>query len=362
MTTCIEVPPKAALVSTISQYDVKDTMHYLITGHTGFKGAWLSLFLLERGHRVSGVSLSPDRDSLFEKAKIGKLLENDLRADIRDLDVLTSSFKGINPDVVIHLAAQALVQKSYKDPLTTYETNVIGTINVLKASQSLEELRAQLIITTDKVYKNVNKQSGYLESEPLGGHDPYSASKAMADIATQSWLSSFENAPTAIARAGNVIGGGDISEHRLIPDLVNSYVSGLVPQLRAPNSVRPWQHVLDCLNGYLLLVDLLLIGKGEGAWNFGPDQEQTRTVSDVSELAGAIWGTKYKWKQDFTEYPHESNLLTLNSDKARNNLSWHDKLNFEESVSWTMNWYKKVYEGNDPLEETLNNIREFESR
>ena len=337
-------------------------MHFLITGHTGFKGAWLSLLLLERGHHVSGVSLNPERDSLFEKAKISNLLEKDLRVDIRDLDDLTYSFKGINPDVVVHFAAQALVHKSYKDPLTTYGTNVIGTINVLKASQALGELRAQLIITTDKVYKNVNRESGCLESDPLGGYDPYSASKAMADIATQSWISSFENVPTAIARAGNVIGGGDISENRLIPDLVNCYTSGLTPQLRAPNSVRPWQHVLDCLNGYLLLVDALLIGKGEGAWNFGPDQKQARTVSEVSELAGAIWGTENKWKQDLTKYPQEANLLTLNSDKARTNLSWQDKLNFEESVSWTMNWYKSVYTGSSPLEESLQNIKEFESR
>ena len=337
-------------------------MHFLITGHTGFKGSWLSLLLLERGHRVSGISLNPESASLFESAKIGKSLEFDLRHDIRDSERLTSNFKELNPDVVIHLAAQALVHQSYRDPVTTFETNVVGTINVLKASQALSELKAQLIVTTDKVYRNENKTSGYIETEPLGGEDPYSASKAMADIATQSWLSSFKNAPTAIARAGNVIGGGDLSADRLIPDLVKSYSTGQRPQLRSPNSVRPWQHVLDCLNGYLVLVESLIGGTGEGAWNFGPNHNQIRTVADVSDIAGEIWGVGQNWAQDESQYPHEANLLLLNSNKARTELGWQDRLNFEESVNWTMNWYKNVYNGNDPLEETLKNIREFESR
>ena len=187
-------------------------MHFLITGHTGFKGAWLSLLLRERGHQVSGVSLETDSGSLYHVAKIDKILEHDIRCDIRNLSSLERYFKLIKPDVVIHLAAQALVGESYKNPLDTFNINTIGTVNVLRASQSIGDLKAQLIITTDKVYKNVDKVSGYTESDSLGGQDPYSASKAMADIATQSWLSSFENAPTAIARAGNVIGGGDVGE------------------------------------------------------------------------------------------------------------------------------------------------------
>lgn len=335
-------------------------MHFLITGHTGFKGTWLSLLLRERGHAVSGISLEPNSNALFEAASVSNLIENDVRCDIRNLVDLQEHFRAINPDVVIHMAAQALVRESYKDPVKTFNTNVLGTINVLKASQELSGLQAQLVITTDKVYKNTNKATGHIESEPLGGSDPYSASKAMADIATQSWLASFENAPTAIARAGNVIGGGDVCADRLIPDLVNSYKLGLTPQLRAPNSVRPWQHVLDCLNGYLMLVDALISGKEDGAWNFGPNETQIRTVADVADIAATTWGLQKKWEQDSSENPHEATLLLLNSNKARTDLGWHDKLNFEESVSWTMNWYKNVYNGNNPLEETLKNIREFE--
>ena len=207
---------------------------------------------------MSGVSLNPEVGSLFEQAGIEKFLQNDVRCDIRESKKLSSLFKQINPDVVIHLAAQALVRESYKNPRDTFEVNALGTLNVLNASQQINDLRAQLIITTDKVYRNIGKLSGYVETEALGGQDPYSASKAMADIATQSWLSSFENPSTAIARAGNVIGGGDVCADRLIPDLISSYSSGLTPKLRAPNSVRPWQHVLDCLNGYLTLVDALV--------------------------------------------------------------------------------------------------------
>jgi CDP-glucose 4,6-dehydratase len=337
-------------------------MHFLITGHTGFKGAWLSLILHQRGHRVSGISLPPEIGSLFEGADIGKHLENDIHCDIRDSTKLTSYFKKINPDVVIHLAAQALVRESYRNPFDTFETNVSGTLNVLQASKQINHLKAQLIITTDKVYKNLNKSSGYVETEALGGQDPYSASKAMADIATQSWVSSFENAPTAIARAGNVLGGGDVCADRLIPDLIHSYSSGTTPKLRAPNSVRPWQHVLDCLNGYLTLVDAIIENKAGGAWNFGPDENQSKTVADVANIVAKVWGVEKSWENDSGTHPHEASMLILNSNKARTNLGWSDKLSFEETIEWTTNWYKNVKSGKDPLEETLKNIRDFESR
>jgi len=300
--------------------------------------------------------------SLFERAEIGKFLENDIRCDIRESVKLPSYFKEINPDVVIHLAAQALVRESYRSPIATFETNVIGTLNVLKASQQLRDLKAQLIITTDKVYKNIGKTSGYVESEALGGQDPYSASKAMADIATQSWLSSFENVATVIARAGNVVGGGDVCADRLIPDLIHSYSSGWTPKLRAPNSVRPWQHVLDCLNGYLMLVDAVIQNKADGEWNFGPEENQSKSVADVANIAGAVWGVEKNWENDLGNHPHEASMLMLNSNKARAELGWSDKLTFEESVKWTINWYKNVNAGSDPLEETLKNIREFESK
>jgi CDP-glucose 4,6-dehydratase len=337
-------------------------MHFLITGHTGFKGAWLSLILQQRGHLVSGLSLAPEVGSLFERANVGKHLENDIRCDIRDLTKLTTCFKEINPDVVIHLAAQALVRESYRNPKVTFETNVMGTLNVLQASQQIGQLKAQLIVTTDKVYKNVSKSSGYLETEALGGQDPYSASKAMADLATQSWLSSFENAPTAIARAGNVLGGGDVCADRLMPDLIHSYSSGITPKLRAPNSVRPWQHVLDCLNGYLTLVDAVIENKADGAWNIGPDENQSKTVADVANIAAKVWGVEKSWENDSGTHPHEASMLILNSNKARTNLGWSDKLSFEETIEWTTNWYKNVNSAKDPLEETLKNIRDFESK
>jgi CDP-glucose 4,6-dehydratase len=337
-------------------------MHYLITGHTGFKGAWLSLLLRERGHEVSGVSIDSDSKSLFSRTNLKSFLSDDIRCDIRDSAKLSSHFRKINPDVVIHLAAQPLVRESYNMPKDTFEVNAIGTVNVLYASQQISNLQGQLIITTDKVYKNFGKKFGYVESEELGGQDPYSASKAMADIATQSWLSSFENAPTAIARAGNVIGGGDVCADRLIPDLISSYSSGLTPKLRAPNSIRPWQHVLDCLNGYLTLVNALIDNNADGAWNFGPDENQSKTVADVADIAGGVWGVEKSWDSDLGNHPHEASLLMLNSNKARTELGWSDKLSFEESVKWTIDWYKNVYNGNDPLEETLKNIKSFEAR
>jgi CDP-glucose 4,6-dehydratase len=344
------------------QYEEEDTMHFLITGHNGFKGAWLCLLLAQRGHSVSGVSLAPSANTLFVKANIGRMLQNDLYCDIRDSEDVKRKFKQISPDVVVHLAAQSLVRQSYREPLDTMETNVMGTLNVLEATQELSGIKAQLIVTTDKVYRNQGKVTGYIESDALGGQDPYSASKAMADIATGSYLLSFDNPPTAIARAGNVIGGGDVCADRLIPDLMHSYSSGFTPKLRAPNSVRPWQHVLDCLNGYLMLIDAVSQNKACGAWNFGPDENQSKTVADVAKIAGAVWGVEKTWENDLGNHPHEASMLMLNSNKARAELAWFDRLSFEESVEWTTNWYKNVNAGSDPLEETLRNIRDFESK
>lgn len=335
-------------------------MHFLLTGHTGFKGTWLALLLNARGHQVSGISLEPINDALFTKINYLRLFENDVRADIRDDKVITRHFKEIRPDVVIHLAAQPLVRESYRDPVTTYDTNITGTLNVLKAAAMTSTIKAQLIVTTDKVYKNKNRIAGYIESETLGGHDPYSTSKAVADLLTQTWVKNFISCPTAIARAGNVIGGGDVSPDRLIPDLVNSYMQDKVPLLRYPNSVRPWQHVLDCINGYLKLVDALLLGKGSGAWNFGPNHTEIKTVAEVSELVGKIWGVRKAWEQDEQNQPVEAELLLLNSEKARKKLSWTDKLDFLESVKWTTGWYKDVDAGISPAEATMNNILEFE--
>ena len=336
-------------------------MHYLITGHTGFKGAWLSLLLQSKGHQVSGIALDPTDASLFEVSQIGNRLTNDIRCDIRDYMNLEKHLKELNPDVIIHLAAQSLVRRSYRLPFETFEINVNGTLNVLKASEECPNLKSRLIITTDKVYKNVNKFTGYVEEDALGGFDPYSASKAMADIATQSWSNSFQRIPTAIARAGNVIGGGDASEDRLFPDLIEDLVHARTPRLRFPNSIRPWQHVLDCLNGYLLLVDRMLKDGTSGAWNFGPRQEDVFSVGEVTEKVMVIWGMNPSWELVDQQLPHESSRLLLNSSKAYSQLGWEDRLSVEEAINWTTSWYKNVSKGANPLDETLTQIRLFQA-
>jgi CDP-glucose 4,6-dehydratase len=250
----------------------------------------------------------------------------------------------MNVDVVIHLAAQPLVKASYKSPIDTFQTNVIGTLNVLEASKELAP-KAILIITTDKVYKNTDKTTGYVESDPLGGSDPYSASKAAADIATQSWRSSYGVTPISIARAGNVIGGGDFAENRLMPDLVHSFIEDKAPIIRYPQSIRPWQHVLDCLNGYLSLVDKQLNDGVNGEWNFSPPATPTHAVSEVASEAAKLWGSNKQWQQDAGEHKPETETLLLDSTKARKVLAWSEKLDFQESLSWTIDFYKRVNQG-----------------
>ena len=318
-------------------------MHYLITGHTGFKGSWLSLMLEMQGHTVSGISLDPAEKSLFNQADLASIFKNDLRIDIRDGDTLKTAFETINPDVMIHLAAQPLVRESYRIPVDTFEINVLGTLNVLEATRELKNLRAALVITTDKVYKNHNHLRGYVESDELGGDDPYSASKAAADIAAQSWIKNYAKVPMAIARAGNVIGGGDWAQDRIIPDLVNAYSTGKVPELRYPEAVRPWQHVLDCLNGYMALIEKQIAENFTGEWNFGPDLAKKHSVEDLVLGFGNSWGVKgATWNRDLSIQPHEAGYLLLDSTKSRSQLNWNDKLDFSSSVSWTADWFKSA--------------------
>jgi CDP-glucose 4,6-dehydratase len=296
-----------------------------------------------QGHTVSGVSLDPPDKSLFNQAELRKIFKHDLRIDIRDGAAIKTAFEKINPDVMIHLAAQPLVRESYQIPVETFEINVLGTLNVLEATKELKNLKAALIITTDKVYKNHNHLRGYVESDELGGDDPYSASKAAADIATQSWVKSFAIAPIAIARAGNVIGGGDWAQDRIIPDLVNAYSREKLPTLRYPEAIRPWQHVLDCLNGYLALVNRQLANGLAGEWNFGPDLVEKYSVMDLVKTFAHYWGVEGEtWKPESGSSLHEAGYLLLDSSKARDNLNWSDKLNFTETVQWTVDWYKSM--------------------
>lgn len=318
--------------------------------------------LVAQGHTVSGQSLDPFPGSLFERAQLADILELDNRIDIRDVDATRAALISAKPDVVIHLAAQPLVRTSYENPRETFSTNVMGTMNVLEAIGHTESVRASLIITTDKVYRNENRFDGYCEDDPLGGDDPYSASKAMADLLTQSWMKSFRKAPIAIARAGNVIGGGDISKDRLIPDLVSAFQMGEAALLRYPGAVRPWQHVLDCLNGYQVLVNRLLKGSGAGAWNFGPTVMSELPVSEIADIVVEAWGNGASWVRDKSAHPHEAEFLALNSDKARRELDWADKLDVREAVEWAVRWVKDTDAGASAKEVCAQQIEVFESR
>lgn len=338
-------------------------MRYFITGHTGFKGSWLTAMLSEQGHTVSGLALDPEPRSLYAMADIAELVEHDIRADVRDPTAVRDALALSEPDVLIHLAAQPLVRESYRDPRYTVETNVMGTLNVLEAASATPSLRAQLIVTTDKVYRNVNREAGYVEEEPLGGDDPYSASKTMADVLTHAWTTSFPTCPTAIARAGNVIGGGDYSKDRLIPDLMDALVNDSPLTLRYPNAVRPWQHVLDCLTGYVAVIGHLLddsepVSFG-AAWNVGPGRDSFRTVEDVSRAVADIWGVPVRLDLSTEAEPHEAGLLALDSSKASSVLGWRNRLDLHDTLTWTVDWYKSAIAGGSARGVTIRQVRDY---
>lgn len=336
-------------------------MRYLVTGHTGFKGTWLALMLIERGHEVVGFSLDPVKNALYEKIGLRDLLAADLRVDIREAKQTNEAIRELAPDVVFHLAAQPLVLESYANPRATFETNVIGTLNVLEGVSNCSAVKASVIITTDKVYRNISRIEGYLEDEPLGGDDPYSSSKAMADLLTQSWVKSFPGSPIAVARAGNVIGGGDVSANRLIPDVIAAAEADQMVTLRNPGAVRPWQHVLDCLNGYLCLSDALLNGEGLGEWNFGPGPESFVTVGEVVQQTLDLLGRPAGWNLEKAEL-HEAQLLALDSTKANARLGWSNHLKYPESIQWTTRWYQEIANGTSPLVVTQSQIKEFQAK
>lgn len=335
-------------------------MRVLVTGHTGFKGAWLTAMLAARGHEAAGLALDPVPGSLFERGGFADIVTTDARVDIRDASATADAIRSIAPDVVLHLAAQALVRESYAHPRATFETNVDGTLNVLEAVGATPSVKALVVITTDKVYRNVEQRAGYRESDPLGGHDPYSASKAMADLLAQSWSASFPGVPTAIARAGNVIGGGDVSRDRLLPDLLASFRAGIPAHLRYPGAVRPWQHVLDCLRGYLDLMDAVLAGGGHGAWNFGPGDESFVPVGELADRAAAIWGGDARWETDGGDHAHEAGLLALDASRAEQELGWLNRLRFPASLEWTIDWEREVDAGENARAATERQIAAFE--
>jgi CDP-glucose 4,6-dehydratase len=316
-----------------------------ITGHTGFKGAWLTLWLSELGARVTGYSLPPPTDpSLFEAAGVARLVDS-IEGDIRDLGKLRDAMVVAVPEVVFHLAAQALVRRSYAEPIETFSSNVMGTVNVLEALRACPSARAAVIVTSDKCYENRGLARGYVEDDPLGGHDPYSSSKACAEIVAAAYRRSFFDGGAAIAtaRAGNVIGGGDWAEDRLVPDMVRAFLAGRAVRIRNPDATRPWQHVLDPLAGYLLLAERLCADgpRFAQAWNFGPGPEGSVTVRSVVEKIARQWGPGAHWELDAGEHPHEARVLALDPARARRELGWTPRLGFADSVAWTVDWYRQ---------------------
>jgi len=308
--------------------------HYFITGHTGFKGAWLTFLLKSQGHEVSGLGLDPLAGSIFQRTGLGKDLVHDFRIDVRSREETIRALQVANPDYVIHMAAQALVREGYRNPLYTYETNVLGTLNVLEAVDYTDSVRAQLIVTTDKVYLDRGFNRPYIETDPLGGKDPYSASKAMADILAQEYLARDGAKPGAVARAGNVIGAGDVSEDRLIPDILRAVETQQPVTLRYPEAIRPWQHVLDCLSGYLMLIEAVAHRGVVGEFNFGPEATSFASVRDViSRVQGRLsFRAEFPPKQNGSESMAEDGFLLLDSDKARKVLGWQQSFDFGDSV------------------------------
>ncbi len=343
-----------------------------LTGHTGFKGGWLSLWLENMGADVFGFSLAPQKPNLFEQANIGDGISHRL-GDVRDLSALKNALADARPDIVFHLAAQSLVRLSYADPVGTFATNVMGTVNLLEAVRQLNSdggatsTRAVVIVTTDKCYQNNERLRGYRENEPLGGHDPYSSSKACAELVTAAYRLSFaESTPglaIASARAGNVIGGGDWAKDRLVPDAIAAFTRGEPLRIRNPAAIRPWQHVLEPLTGYLMLAQNL-VESGENfseAWNFGPDATGERTVGDVATLLAEHWGKDAHWVADRDEHVHEARFLKLDSSKARTHLKWHPRLSLEQAIQMTTEWYRCANKSVAARQLTLDQIKAYQS-
>jgi CDP-glucose 4,6-dehydratase len=342
-----------------------------VTGCTGFKGSWLSLWLIKLGAVIKGYSLNSETSpSLFEICDLEKLGFCEF-ADIRNLPQLKKCLRDFQPEIVIHMAAQPLVLRAYQDPIETYETNVIGTANLLEACRSVSSLRAILNITTDKCYENKEWERGYSEEDELGGYDPYSSSKACAELVTKAYLKSFFNPDKynehkvclATARAGNVIGGGDWAANRLIPDAAKAYSQQAILNIRNPQSTRPWQHVLEPLRGYLMLCERMYLQgiRFNGAFNFGPYENCVCSVEEVISKFTSSWSSKAKFQIDNTaNKPHEAKLLKLDISKAQRELSWNPKLDLTQTLNMTAAWYKLFYSNPKEIKEfTTNQILEL---
>lgn len=318
--------------------------------------------LTELGHTVSGLALDPPKRSLFNLVGNQTRLANDVRCDIRDADCVRAVVQSIRPDIIIHFAAQALVRNSYEYPGETATTNFVGTLNVLEAATTHDALRALLIITTDKVYHPERDKHLFKENAALGGHDIYSASKAAADLLTSAWARSFPGTSTALARGGNVIGGGDFTSDRLFPHIIESLHNDTPIELRYPEAVRPWQHVLDCLDGYLTILEHIQENSSQGTadpWNVGPASDDLASVSYVADLASEIWGRESNWTQLAGPKQSENPWLALDTSKMRDELNWTGLLDLRSSIEWTIDWHRGVYSQQAPLDVSIKQIYDY---
>lgn len=336
-----------------------------ITGHTGFKGSWLSIWLSAMGARVTGYALEPPTDpSLFDAAGVVGLLERHVLGDIRDLDALRQVMITAEPEVVVHMAAQPLVRQSYHDPVATYETNVMGTVNFLQAVRETPSVVAAINVTSDKCYRNQEWLWGYRENDPMGGHDPYSSSKGCSELITSAWRDSFFQKPgpfLSSVRAGNVIGGGDWAQDRLIPDFVRALIQNKKLAIRHPLAVRPWQHVLEPLSGYLILAQKMVAEGHDFAsgWNFGPGEAEAYTVGELVEMLCRAWGRGAAYETDPGPHVKESSNLRLDCSKARALLGWRPIWNLERALEAVISWTRGWMEGADPAKLCLGQINEF---
>ncbi|WP_211198607.1 CDP-glucose 4,6-dehydratase [Ruegeria haliotis] len=342
----------------------------LVTGHSGFKGGWMSLWLSRLGASVTGVSLPPEPGpSLYEASGLAAATDSRF-ADIRDPAALSQTLAGVDAEVLFHMAAQPLVRKSYREPAETFATNVQGTVNVLEAARKMPSLKAVVVITSDKCYDNREWLWGYRENDPLGGKDPYSASKAATELVAQSYAHSFFADPQgpqlATVRAGNVFGGGDWGEDRLVPDVIRAWAKGEAVEIRNPASVRPWQHVLEPVSGYLQVAEKMLTGGAAyaGAWNFGPDVSSTVDVRQLAEMIQRAWGTgapAFSFPDQVPDAPHEAGILRLDSTKAQSRLGWRPRLSLQEAIDLTADWYKAHASGGNMAQTTAAQIEHFET-
>jgi CDP-glucose 4,6-dehydratase len=339
----------------------------LLTGHTGFKGCWLSIWLHSLGAQVHGLSLEPlTEPNLFTEARVGLCLASHSIGDIRNLDTVQQVMKAVSPDIVIHMAAQPLVRFSYAEPVETYATNVMGTVHVLEAARQIENLKAIVVVTTDKCYDNKEWAWGYREDEPMGGHDPYSNSKGCAELVASAYRDSFFKAQgkaVATARAGNVIGGGDWAVDRLLPDILRAFEKNQSVVIRNPQATRPWQHVLEPLSGYLTLAERLYVdGQTYAeAWNFGPKDEDSRPVQWIVEHLAQAWGQGATWQQDGSVQPHEANFLKLEISKAKSRLNWQPRWSLATAIQHINNWHQAWLSHGDMHQLCLDQINQYSS-